>query len=367
MFLGIDDYGQRWWGDAVDIHLSESNGPGKLGFTVASVDALENSGTASVLVERTEGTDGTVTVRYATADDTAIAGRNYLAQAGTLTFEPGEIFKSISIPLVDDQSYGGDVQFNVHLSDPAGASIGLSTQTGKVVDDDKPPVLSLQLPSTSVPEGDAGQVDIPITAKLTGRTSVPVIVNWYFSEGQYGASHTGELQFAPGETQKTFIVSYTANTVPEPNRVLNLHLWNPKNATASTDSISITIVDDDFAGVSVADASVVESAGKVIVPLQLSRASQKPVTVTYETRNGTAIAGADYVTTSGTITVGQGSLVTIPILNDTIHEPLKAFEVVLTSVNGGKLDRSVAAVIIVDDDADLPQAPPPPRRRAVSH
>jgi hypothetical protein len=369
MFLGTDDYGSRWswWGDAVDLHLSESNGPGKLGFTVTSMDALENSGAASVLVERTEGTDGTVTVRYATADDTAIAGTNYLAQAGTLTFEPGEIFKSISIPLVDDQSYGGGVQFNVHLSDPAGASIGLATQTVKVVDDEKPPVLLLQLPSTSVPEGDAGQIEIPITVKLTGRTSVPVTVNWYFNEGQYGASHTGEIQFAPGETQKTFIVSYNANTVPEPNRLLNLHLWNPKNATTSTDSISITIVDDDFAGVSVADASVVESAGKVIVPLQLSRASQKPITVTYETRNGTAIAGADYVTTSGTIVVAQGSSITIPLVNDAVHETLKAFEVVLTSVNGGKLDRSVAAVIIVDDDVDLPPAPAPPRRRSVLH
>ena len=369
MLLDIDSYGSTWswWGDAVDLHLSESNGPGKLGFTVASMDALENSGTASVLVERTEGTDGTVTVRYATADDTAIAGTNYLAQAGTLTFGPGEIFKSISIPLVDDQSYGGGVQFSVHLSDPAGASIGLATQTVKVADDDKPPALSLQLPSTSVPEGDAGQVDIPITVKLTGRTSVPATVNWYFNEGQYGPSYTGELQFAPGETQKTFIVSYTGNTVPEPNRVLNMHLWSPKNATTSPDSISMTIVDDDFAGVSVADASIVESAGKVIVPLQLSRASQKQITVTYETRNGTAIAGADYVTTSGTIVVTQGSSITIPLLNDAVHETLEAFEVVLTSVNGGKLDRPVAAVIIVDDDADLPPAPSLPRRRSALH
>jgi hypothetical protein len=367
MFLVIDGFGQTWWGDAVDVHLSESNGPGKLGFAIASMYALENSGSAKVLVERTDGTDGAVTVRYATADGTAIAGRDYIAQNGTLTFGPGEIFKTISIPLVDNQTYGGGVQFNVNLSNPAGASIGVATTTVNIGDDEPPPVLSLQLPSTSVPEGNAGQIEIPIVVKLTGATSLPVTVNWYFSEGQYGVAHTGELQFGPGETQKTFTASYTANTTPEPNRFLNLHLWNPKNATASEDSISVTIVDDDMPGVSIADASVVESAGKVVVPLQLSRASQKPVTVTYETRNGTALAGADYVTTSGTITVGQGSSITIPILNDTIHETLKAFEVVLTSVNGGKLDRSVAAVIIVDDDADSPPPPAPPRRRTVRH
>jgi len=368
MFLAIDGFGEEWWGDAVDLHLPESDGPGKLGFAVTSTNALENSGSVKILVERTEGTDGAVTVHYATADGTAIAGRNYSAQAGQLTFGPGEIFGTITIPLLDDQSYGGGGQFNVVLSEPAGASIGAATHTIRIADDEPPPLFSLQLPSASVPEGDVGPVEIPITVKLTGPTSLPATVSWYFGEGQSGAFRTGELQFAPGETQKTFTASYTANTLPEPNRDMNLHLFSPKNATASTDSVHITIVDDDFAGVSVADASVVETAGKVVVPLQLSRSSRKLVTVTYETRSGTAFAGGDYVTTTGTITVGQNSSITTPIIDDPFRETLEAFEVVLTSVTGGKLDRSTAAVIIVDNDDSGPPPPPvPPRRRSAPH
>src|SRR5207248_3309066 len=103
----------------------------------------------------------------------------------------------ISIALVDNQTYGGGVQFSVNLSNPAGASIGVATNTVNIADDEPPPALSLQLPSTSVSEGDGGQVGIPITVKLTGATSLRVTVNWYFSEGQYGAARTGELQFAP--------------------------------------------------------------------------------------------------------------------------------------------------------------------------
>jgi len=365
VFLAGDAFGATWWGDAVDGHLGESDGAGKLGFTLPSTTALENSGNAKILIERTEGTDGTVSVQYATADGTAIAGRNYAAQSGTVTFGPGEILKTITIPLIDNSSYGGDVQFTVRLSSPAGASMGLATQTVTVVDDEHPPVLSLQLPATSVPEGDAGKVDLPIIVKLTGATSLPVTVNWYFSEGQYALPHTGELQFAPGETQKTFTASFMANTIPEPNRILSLHLWDPKNATASTDSVTITIVDDDFAGVSIADASVAESAGKVVVPLQLSHPSQKPITVTYQTRSVTAVAGSDYVTTTGTMIVNQGSSITIPILNDTLSEPLKVFEVVLTSVTGGKLDRAVGAVMIVDDDTG--STPPQQHHRAARH
>lgn len=365
MFFAIDGQGSAWWADAVDAHLSESDGAGKLGFSAASMSVPENGGSAKVIVLRTEGTDGTVTIQYATADGTAIAGKNYVAQAGTLTFNPGEIIKSIAVPLIDDQTYSGPTQFKVTLSNPAGAAIAaVTTSTVTINDDEKPPVLSIVTPPASVQEGDAGQVDIPIVVKLTGSTSLPVTVNWFWGEGDFGSSHNGQLLFAPGETQKTVTVSYLANTTPEPDRVITMGLGNPTNATAPGGPVKITIVDDDFAGVSIADASVVESAGKVSVPLQLSRGSQKPVTVTYETRNGTAVAGSDYVGTSGTVTVSPGASIVIPIINDSVLEPLKSFEVVLTSVTGGKLDRATAAVIIVDDDTSTT---PTPRRRAVHH
>jgi hypothetical protein len=372
MFLAIDTYGDVWSGDAVDGHLSESDGPGKLGFAVDTTYAAEASGSAKVLVERTEGTDGTVTVKYATADDTATAGRNYVAQAGTLTFGNGEIFKTITIPLIDDSTYGGDVRFKLNLSDAAGASLGMVTHTVTITDDERPPVLSLQASSSSVPEGDKGRVDIPITVKLTGATTLPVTASWNWSEHDLGGSHTGQLQFEPGETQKTFAASYTGNITPEPDRRIDLNLFNLKNATAS-DPASITIIDDDFARVSLPDASVSENAGKVTVPLLVSGVSKKPITVTYVTRNGTAYDGVDYAGMSGTVTVEAGSAatipsITIPILNDNFHEPLREFEIVLTSVNGGKIDRSTAAVIIVDDDPNAPPRPPAPaRRRSAKH
>jgi len=366
IFLVVDGEGAAWWGDVVDSHLSESDGAGKLGFAVPTTVEFENSGSAKILVERTEGTDGTVSVQYTTADDTAIAGKNYTAQSGTLTFGPGEIFKSITVPLIDDQTYNGGSTFKVKLSNPAGATLSaITTETVSIIDDEHPPVLSIVAPFSSVPEGDGGQVDIPIVVKLTGSTTLPVTVNWFWSEEPSGLSHGGQLQFAPGETQKTVTVSYLANTTPEPDRFLTMSLGTATNATAAAvPPTKITIVDDDFAGVSIADASVVESAGKVVVPLQLSRSSLKPVTVTYETRDGTALAGFDYVATRGTITVVPGSAITIPIINDTVLETMESFEVVLTSVNGGKLERSTAAVIIVDDDVS---STPQPRRRSVRH
>jgi hypothetical protein len=364
MFVAVDDFGSAWWGDVVDSHLSESDGAGRIGFAAASSSLRETSGNADILLIRTEGTDGSVSARYTTADGTARAGKNYVARAGTVTFGPGEILKTISIPLIDNQVYSGTLQFKVNLSDPAGAELATTTtETVSILDDELPPTLALLPPSTSVQEGDAGQVDLPVTVRLTGATELPVTVSLNWSEGQFGPSHTVGLRFEPGETQKTFTVSYIANTTPEPDRTITVQIFNPANATIPAGSAAIKIIDNDFAGVSIADASVIESAGKVIVPLQLSRASLKPITVTYETRDGNALAGSDYVQTSGSLTLGPNATsISIPIIADSVHESIEAFTVVLTSVRGGKLDRAVAAVTIVDDDS-----PPGPRHRSAKH
>jgi autotransporter-associated beta strand protein len=130
MFLVIDGDGRWWWGDAVDNHLSETNGPGKVGFLSPSISTLvKNSSTANIVVQRREGSDGVVTVQYATADITAIAGRDYIPQAGTIMFGPGEILKTISVPLINDPSFQAGPQysgprFKVTLSSPAGTVVG---------------------------------------------------------------------------------------------------------------------------------------------------------------------------------------------------------------------------------------------------
>jgi hypothetical protein len=46
-----------------------------------------------------------VTVHYATADGTAIAGKDYVAQSGTLTFAAGETQKAVTITAIANQSF----------------------------------------------------------------------------------------------------------------------------------------------------------------------------------------------------------------------------------------------------------------------
>ena len=82
-----------------------------------------NSGTTDAVftVSLSEPSDQTATVHYATQDRSAIAGSDYLATSGTLTFAPGQTVQTISVPVVGDR-LGEEVEaFDVILSNPTGA------------------------------------------------------------------------------------------------------------------------------------------------------------------------------------------------------------------------------------------------------
>ena len=101
----------------------------------------EGAGTAHVIVTRRHPL-GAESVNYATADGTAVAGTDYTSTNGTLTFAPGEVSKSISVPLIDDTIDEPNKSFDVNLSLSPGADALLALDhrtTVTVADDDPPP------------------------------------------------------------------------------------------------------------------------------------------------------------------------------------------------------------------------------------
>ncbi len=79
------------------------------------------------------------------------------------------------------------------------------------------------------------------------------------------------------------------------------------------------------------------------------------VTVRYGTRNGTAVAGQDYQSISGTLSFGPGEVhktFTVTILQDTVYEPDETFVLELSNPTGGATldDPAQATVTIRDDD-----------------
>jgi len=77
-----------------------------------------------------------VTVDFSTADGTASAGSDYTASSGTLTFNPDETAKTITVLVTTDTDIEPDETFTVNLSNPTNATIANTTGTGTIQNDD---------------------------------------------------------------------------------------------------------------------------------------------------------------------------------------------------------------------------------------
>jgi hypothetical protein len=111
--------------------------PGTLQFLETSFDITEGE-VANIRVARSGGDSGVVSVDYATADGTAIAGEDYPAMNGTLTYADGTSGnQTISIFITDDNAAEGSESFTVTLSNVSRATLGAnSSATVNIIDND---------------------------------------------------------------------------------------------------------------------------------------------------------------------------------------------------------------------------------------
>jgi len=104
-----------------------------------------------------------------------------------------------------------------------------------------------------------------------------------------------------------------------------------------------------------ANPSVSEGAGSVLVGVTRTGGAQGAVSVQYATSNGSATSGSDYTPASGTLNWpngdGAAKSFPVPILNDTTSEPAETVQLTLSNPTGGATAGGAATLTILDDDA----------------
>ena len=104
----------------------------------ASIDDVTRSeGTALKFTVTLAATSGRqVKVDYGTADGTATAPSDYAVASGTMTFQPGQTAKTVTINSVDDGAIEPNETFAVNLSNPVNATLGDGSGTGTIRNND---------------------------------------------------------------------------------------------------------------------------------------------------------------------------------------------------------------------------------------
>ena len=321
--------------------------------SIADADGLENDGALEFPV----GLDGTragsqiVTVDYATSDGTAISGEDYQSATGTLTFQPDTVRQTIQVTPVDDDIAETSETFVVTLSDPEGATLTDAVGTGTITDNDDP---AFSVAGGSGVEGDV----VAFSVTLAGPSSRAATVSYATSDGtavavdDYEAA-SGTLTFAPGESGKTVSVALVDDGRDEPTEIFAMTLSSAANATIHTATANGTILDnDDAPRLSIRGASGGEGDVLAFV-VALAGSSEQSVTVSYATRDGTAVVGEDYEATEGVLTFAPGDLartLSVTLLDDAVYEREENFGLELSSPANATLRTSTATGTIVDDD-----------------
>ena len=110
-------------------------GPAALSVADASADE-NNDDTLDFVVSLDRASTLTVTVDYATSNGTATAGSDYTATSGTLTFDPGDVTETVSVPILDDAIDDGGETMTFTLSNASNARIADGTATGTIENSD---------------------------------------------------------------------------------------------------------------------------------------------------------------------------------------------------------------------------------------
>ena len=225
--------------------------------TIGDVSVLEgNTGTraATFTVTLSAASSQPVTVAYATSNGTApyyyaLAGSDYQAASGTLTFAPGETSKTIAVPVIGDRLAETNETFVINLSAPVNATIADGQGVGTILDDEP----RISIGDVTKAEGKRGQTTLfTFTVTLSAAYDQAVTMSFRTvngtatsGSGDYVAK-TGTLTFAPGETSKTITIEVKGDSKREANEYFYLDLYGLSINGLFTKNRGIgTILNDD--------------------------------------------------------------------------------------------------------------------------
>jgi hypothetical protein len=214
--------------------------------------------------------------------------------------------------------------------------------------------------------GGLGSTNAYVTVLRTNGAAGIVTVCYTTADGTAvaGAKYvytTNILTFGDGVLSQTFAVPVINTPTIEPTENFYVNLSNPTGGASliSPTNATVTILNTNIGiAFALATNTFIETLPFATVNVLRYNNTVGTTTIHYSTTNGTALAGTNYVATSGTLVFGDGSsqaAIIIPLIYDTNVTGNLQFTVGLSNPNPGVQIGSpgVSTVVLQDADAGL--------------
>ena len=347
-------------------------GPPAISVSDAAVQEAEGA-VLAFSVTLSHPSSRTVTVGYATSDNTAQAGSDYTEASGTLTFNPGDTSKTIEVAVLTDSEDESQETLTLTLSNPSQATLDDATGAGAIENGESssgiqedPPVVLLTATFSNMPtthNGSAFTFDLSFSENV--KAGYARIRDHAFTIS--GGAIASARRITQGSNQ-----GWNVEVNPTGNGSVTITL--PE--TTDCDAARAICTDDErklshatseiVAGppaISVSDANVQEAEGAVLeFSVTLSHLSSRTVTVAYATSDGSAQAGSDYTAKTGTLTFNTGDTsqtVSVTVLTDTDDEGQETLTLTISNPSQATLDDASGIGTIENGESTVPQDDPP--------
>jgi len=326
------------------------------------IDETAKEATFAITLDRPS--TGIVSMDYATQNGGALAGVDFVATSGSLNFAAGETAKTVKVTLINDTAPESSEAFNLVLSALNGATTLDPVGTAIIAENDAAAVSNSNLLVDDIVVGES-QDYADFLVRLDRPNTATVEVNYSTfqrtASGNYYdyVNASGYLTFAPGEMVKTVRVEMINDSALEETESFGLELSSQSaNATLARKIATATIIDNDVESgtpvVTITDFVIDEATKEANFVITLDRPANSVVSMDYATQNGGALAGVDFVATSGSLNFAAGETaktVKVTLINDTAPESSEAFNLVLSALNGATTLDPVGTAIIAENDA----------------
>lgn len=331
-------------------------------------------------ITRTGNTSRTTQVNYYTSNGSAYYGSDYERTIGTATFYGSQTSTTVNVRVYGDTRVESNETVTMRLNAPVNGTIGTSSATGTIVDNDtNVPSSEFRVIGSSQVEGDGGYPNLSFVVTRSGNTTSAGYVYLSTSNGSASTSDYVPVSnkfvyFSARVSQVTVNVRIRPDNFQESNETVRAYISSPVGGSIATSYATGTIIDDDTSVpvppvatsiLSVSGGAIVEGdSGTKSLAFTIRRtgATNTSVSAYYSTQNGSAYGTSstsssnyyDYRHTSGQVSFSSGSstrTVYVPIFGDTKVENNEYFYLNLRSPSSGAtIGGSTSTGVITDDD-----------------